>query len=328
MKNFFLEILLKFYVSFLKFALIAGIVSVLGLLMLVFSIDLINFFQLEKGIIFQLIYLGEDISNDTVKEITIAFFTTLKNAVPGDELLGNMLGLSDFFETLNFDFFLFVDETINSLKTNVINNQNVSIQSTSLIREFAVISISSFVTVEILKLSKIFFKFGGFGVIVGFLYGAIFWIAASYTVSECILIFIEKIIVGKIFGVNKLTIVYIILIALFLGLEIVFSIYGSKEKLLKSGGKTILNLAISFVKTALTWYFVQAVTVATKNIINFGLEINFSKIYTEIVISMVICFTIFILLTILQGKLQKNPEKEDFENLFIIKLFKKIFKTK
>lgn len=325
MGNFFSGILIKIAVSFLKAFIIAGLMAGCGLLMLFISVDIINFLETGKGFIFELYQQGDQFSQEEEIQIILMLFSTLKRIIPGDELLGNVLGLNDFFDTLNIDFFIFLNDTITAIKENMIVNQEFSVISQPLLREFAAITISSFIMVEILRLTKLFFKFGGIGMALGLLYGAIYWIAASYAVSECILLFIEKIAVGNIGTIQKTSIIYIIIVLTFIGLEILVSTFADNGNLLKSGLITVVNLLIEFVKTALAWYFTQSITVVVKTIVD-NSYINYIELCSKITLSLLLCFVLFILFTVLQGKLQKDPTKKDFESLGIIKWFAKVFK--
>lgn len=323
MGNFFSDIIIKIGVSILKALIIAGLTAGCAFLMLVLSIDIINFLETGKWVIFQF-FNHKGVPQEAQMENIIAFFSTLKRIIPGDELLGNVLGLNDFFGTLNIDFFLFVNDVITTIKEDATWNEKFSMMDQPLLREFAVMTISSFIMVEILRVTKLFFKFGGIGMTLGLIYGAIYWIAASYAVSECILLFIDKMVIGNI-GAIQQTSIYIIIILMFLGLEILIGTFASKENLLKSCLLTALNLMINCIKTALAWYFTKAVTVAIQTLAS-DMYINQIELYSKIALSLLLCFVIFILFTVLQEKLQKDPSKKDFDNLGIIKWFSKVFK--
>ena len=324
MGNFFSDVIIRIGVSILKVLIIASITAGCAFLMLVLSIDIINFLETGKGAIFQFFDYKGNASQEAQMENIIAFFSTLKRIIPGDELLGRVLGLNDFFDTLNIDFFLFINDVITTIKEESTWNEKFSMMSQPLLREFAVITISSFIMVEINRVTKLFFKFGGIGMTLGLIYGSIYWIAASYAVSECILLFIDKMVIGNIGSIQQ-TSIYIIIILTFVGLEILISTFASKENLLKSCLLTVLDLTINFIKTALAWYFTKAVTVAIQTLAS-DVYINDVEIYSKIILSLLLCFAIFILFTVLQEKLKKDPTQNEFEGLGIIKWVSKVFK--
>ncbi len=325
MGNFFSSILIKIAGGIFKAMVIACLMGGCGLLMLFASVDIINFLETGQGYIFQFFQQTGPISQEEEMEILLMFFSTVKRVVPGDELLGKTLGLNDFFDTLNFDFFIFLNDTITAIKENAIENQRLSTISQPLLREFAAITISSFVMVEVLRLAKLFFKFGGISMMLGLIYGAIYWIAASYAVSECILLFIDKMIIGNLGQMQNTSICYVIVILTFIGLEILIGAFAGKGSLLASFLLTGLNILIEFIKTALAWYFIKTITAVIKAVGD-NTYINYIELYSKITVSLLLCFIIFILFIVLQSKLQKDPTKKDFEGLGIVKWFSKIFK--
>ena len=141
--------------------------------------------------------------------------------------------------------------------------------------------------------------------------------------------FLEKILFRNILDASKLLVIYIVTVILFFISEIIIDTCSSKN-VIKSFLKGLINFFISFIKTFITWYFVQTIAGIVRIEIAGQSEIILLNSIT-ISFSLLICFVLFILLTVLQERLlvkvgKQEPTKAEYEKLGIIKLFSKIFK--
>lgn len=216
--------------------------SVLSLAILYISADIIGYLNTGVSFWLSVFTFSESVAEEMTKVFVFQSFKTAFDSVPFYDFLDNFLG------GISTNVFTFIGD----LQSGFFNLKSVSFDKLDFTRDLAKTAITSFVffAIEHIK-EKI--KWKSIAVTLAVYLSSVFWIFASYTFAECILLFLEKFTVGKTMNA------YIIVIVIFSALQTVITAFGDVKSVIIIALVVFIKLLLGIIRACFVCFIIQCI---------------------------------------------------------------------